>query len=221
MRTHFDFVLTPEQFNKAVRRNHQCLMRVLPTRWPVRFFSVALVAALVFMLLYTSDQLQGRYAAAIKPVWVATLVTLAAFTLSIFLYYRGLYRVMRGSHLAGIARTLSIEEGGLRATSPHGESFTRWSGIIGVDEVDDVVLLLLDNVSFDPIPASAFVSQQEKDAFIAYVRERISSTSVKDVAITPAATAVQTEAPGDTARISSRVFSPATKTFFTSLTQAF
>ena len=59
MRTHFDFALTPEQFIKAVKRNHQRLMRILPTRWLIQFFYVALVAALAFMLVYTSRLLQG------------------------------------------------------------------------------------------------------------------------------------------------------------------
>ena len=222
MRTHFDFVLTPEQFIKAVKRNHQRLMRILPTRWLIQFSYVALVAALAFMLVYTSRLLQGRHAAVINPVWVATLVTVAALMLYIFFYYRGLYRVMRGSgYVVDIARTVSIEESGLRATSPHGESFTRWSGIMDVDEVDDVVMLLFDNVSFNPIPASAFVSQQEKDAFIAYVRERIASATTQDLAISPLATPVQAVVPGDTVPASKRALSPATKTFFISLAQAF
>lgn len=174
MKTHFEFVLTPEQYIKVIKRNNQRLISKMPAGWLIQMAPLAMVAALTFLLIYSMDLQQGRYANAIKPIWIAALVALAAFGAYSILYYRGLNHVLRKhSYLAGIKTTLSIEEMGLRIASLQDVSITPWDGMKELVEIDDVLLMMQDSINFKVIPANAFSSTQEKKEFIAHVRERI------------------------------------------------
>lgn len=217
--------LTPKQFIKAMRRNNQRLMRALPAHWLLPVLSAAMVAAPVFMLMYTSDLLNSEYAAAIKPVWVGTLVTLAAYMLYTVFYYFGFNHVLRRSkRFIGGNMTVTLEDNGLRTVGGHGTAFTPWTAMDGVEEVDDVILLLLDNLYFIPLSATTFASAEEKNRFIAAVREHIASAA----ASAGAAMADRPAAP-PTAQDTAPVAAPtptaslrtALKTFFVSLGQAF
>ena len=226
MRIHFDFVLTSEQLIKAVRRNNQRLTRALPAYWLIQLSSFALVAALVFLVFHTSDILQGRQAATIKPVSVAALVALAAFVLYSVLYFRGFNHALRNSsHFTGIATNLLLEDSGLRITNLHGESLIPWSGMVAVEEVGDVVLVLLDNIYFHPIPASAFASPEEKRAFVDHLREQIAGATEQGSGLTPAPVASQSFATADTevtsAPLLATTLRSATKIFFANLAPAF
>jgi hypothetical protein len=178
MNTHLTFTLSPKQFAKTVKRNGQRLLRTFPAYWPIQFLSFAMVAGMTATLLLTHALTQGQYADAAKPAWITALSTLIAFFLYTLFYQRGLRQaLLRSTHHTNIETNLAIEGAGLRTQSAHGESFTPWSALIGVEEVDDVLLLLLDNVYYIPIPANAFASTHEKDAFIAHIRQAIQGTA--------------------------------------------
>ena len=222
----FQFIeLTPKQFIKAVRRNNQRLMRALPAHWLLQLLSAAMVAAPTFILMYTSDLLHGQYAAAIKPVRIAGLLTLAAFMLYTVLHYFSFNHVLRRSkRFVGSKTTVTLEENGLRTASSHGEAFTPWTAMRGVDEADDVILLLLDNLYFIPLSANTFASPQEKNQFVTAVRERISRAAAPAATPTPASVAPQLSTQQATpvaAPTPASSLRAATKTFFVSLAQAF
>lgn len=226
MRIHFDFVLTSEQFIKAVRRNNQRLTRALPGYWMIQLSSFALVAALVLLVFYTSGLLHGRHATAIKPIAVGAVVALAAFVLHSVLYFRSFNQALRNSrHFTDIATTLQLEDGGLRITNLHSESFMPWTGMVAVEEVGDVILVLLDNIYFHPIPASAFTSPEEKQAFIDHLREQIAGAAEQGSGLAPAPVASQSFAAADTTVTSAPLLATplrsATKIFFTNLALAF
>ncbi len=225
MKTSFSFELTPKQFVTAVRRNNQRTMRAMPAHWLIRVLSGAIVGGLTFTLLYSSDLLHGQYAAAMKPVWIGALVTLTAYVLYAALYYLSTNKVLRGSkRFVGSTTTITLEDRGLRAANSCGESFTPWDAMQGIEETGDTLLLLLDNLYFFPLSTSAFASQQEKHAFIAYVRERISSAGGLASTVTPAAMIAEPTAQSATpvaAPTLATTLKAARKTFFISLGQAF
>ena len=223
MKTHFVFTLSPEQFVKTAKRNGQRLLRAFPAYWPVQFLSFAMVAGMTATLLLTHNLMQGPHAVAVKPAWIAALITLSAFFLYTVVYYRSLYQALRrSSHHTNIQTTLTVEDPGLRTQSARGNSFIPWIALQGIEETGDVLLLLLDNVHYTPIPANAFESAQEKDEFVAHVRQAINSAAALTVTTSPTNIAVPTAAPLPTASDPSRAAKLKTlsKTLLISLGQA-
>ena len=194
----------------------------MPAHWLIRILSGALVGGLTFTLLYSTDFLHGPYAAVMKPVWIGALVTLTAYVLYAGLYYLDANKVLRGSkRFVGSTTTITLEERGVRATNSCGESFTPWDAMQGIEETGDTLLLLLDNLYFFPVSTRAFASPQEKHAFIAYVRERISSADGLASPVEPTAEpATQSGTPNATPTLATTL-KAARKTFFIGLAQAF
>jgi hypothetical protein len=173
MRTIFEYVITPEQFARAARRNHQRTVRAVPLASMARATWVVLWTALGSLFFYALDGSNGSYAAVMTPVIVLLALVMAALLLLLFVQYqslRGLHR--KNHHLAGVPCKLTIEKLGLRHSSPHRECMTLWSGWAGIEDADDFLFLLVDDY-FYPLPASAFESKEEKADFVSYVREQI------------------------------------------------
>lgn len=172
----FQYELTPKQFIKAIGRSNQRLMRAMPVHWLLQLLSAAVLAGPSFMLVYSLNLLDSQYAAAVQPLWVAALATLTAHLLYILLRHHAFNRALsQNCRFVGTRTSLTLESGGLRTSSAHGESFTPWAAMQGVELADDVILLLLDKLYFIPVPADAFASQQDRESFIAQVRARIAS----------------------------------------------
>ena len=187
MRTSFDFILTPAQFARAVEHNNRRLIRNSPMLWLVSLCSVSLWAALSFALLYSLNVMGDQSWRTVRPLLAAAAVIAGSFVLYRVLSARGVDQLFRKvNHLAGVPRTLRVEATGLRDIGPHSDSLISWSGIIGVEEIDDAILLIIDDVTFHPIAASAFESAAEKDEFIGHVRARTAGT-VTSAAAAPAA----------------------------------
>ncbi|HEY3306039.1 MAG TPA: YcxB family protein [Candidatus Binatia bacterium] len=72
---------------------------------------------------------------------------------------------------------MTIEQAGLRHNSPNWESTTKWSGLIRVDDSHGVVLLLTDDLYFYIVPDAAFESGEEKQAFLAHLREKVGAAA--------------------------------------------
>jgi len=216
----FQSELTPKQFIQAIRRNNRRLMRALPAHWLLQLLSVVLVAGPSFILAYAFDLLDSQYATAVEPVWIAALATLAAFALYLVLHHRGFDHVLsQNRRFVGNRTTLTVENGGLRTSSAHGEGFTPWTAMQGVEQADDVILLLLDNLYFIPVSADAFPSPRERETFIAQVRERIASAAALPA---PAPTAPSPEPTRQTAPAASAPSAKAAaRIFLAGLAQAF
>ena len=172
MRNTFAFVVTPKEFAKAAGHNHERSARGTPSvpSW------VLLCASLGMLFFYALGRSHGRYAAVMTPVALLLALAMGALLLHLFLRYRFLRGLRYKHHFpAGVTCKVTIEELGLRINSPHRESMIRWLGWNGVDELEDLILLRVDDAHGYPLPASAFESKDEQAAFLAYVRERIRS----------------------------------------------
>ena len=197
MRTTFEFILTPEHFSKALTRNNQRMIHALSLRWLVQITSLVISATFIFLFAYALNGSLGSYSTVLRPVLVLLVVGGAAVLLNIFLKRRGFIRLAQTkNHLVGVPCQLTIEDAGLLHRSPNWESLTRWSGFVGITEAEGVVLLLVDNAYFYPLPASTFASNEEKEAFVAYVRDKIAAASreypSQSMVFAPRATSIET-----------------------------
>jgi hypothetical protein len=139
------------------------MMQALSLRWLVQITSLVISATFIFLFSYALNGSLGSYPTVLRPVVVLLVVGGAAMLLNIFLKRRGFIRLAQTkNHLVGVPCQLTIEDAGLLHRSPNWESLTRWSGFIGITEAEGVVLLLVDNVYFYPLPASAFGSNAKR-----------------------------------------------------------
>ena len=223
MKTEYEFELTAKQLSTAFNRNTRRMTRTFPGWWLIRILPVMLTAAATFILFYALNGAHARYAAVMKPIWIAALVLLATSSFYSWLYKRGFGRALRSSTWFIERRTmLTLEDQGLRIANAYHDSFICWQAIRGVEECGDVILLVLDNIHFSPIPTTAFASQDEKAAFIAHVRNASANVGERDFPEAQMASAEPEGAANET------LLSPrhkrrgaAIRTFFLSLAQAY
>ncbi len=64
-------------------------------------------------------------------------------------------------------RTITLEKEGLRSSSARGEAWIPWKSIQSIEEYDEQILLYFDDLSFVPVPGSAFADDAERDLFLA------------------------------------------------------
>jgi hypothetical protein len=181
MKTEYEFELTAKQLSTAFNRNTRRVTRAFPGWWLIRILPVMLTAAATFILFYALNGAHARDAAVMKPIWIAALILLASSSFYSWVYKRDFGRALRSSTwFIGRRTMLTLEDQGLRIANDCHDSFIRWHAIRGVEECGDVILLILDNIHFSPIPTTAFASQEEKEAFIAHVRNTSASANVGD-----------------------------------------
>lgn len=203
MKTAFEFALTAEQFVKAVRYNHQRFTRSLPAQTLMRALPVVIGAGLAFIFTYSVVPSNGRHTAAnaalLQPVWIAALVVTIALLIFNAVNSRRINSAFGHSRRhVGVQTTMTLEENGFRTSNSYYDAFTPWTAVVGVVEVNDVVILLLDNIAFIAISMSPFESSQEKDEFIAHVKSRIPKTTADEHAPTPLVTTAPLNEPSST-----------------------
>ncbi|MSP39757.1 MAG: hypothetical protein EXR70_14820 [Deltaproteobacteria bacterium] len=188
MKTTFTFTLTSEQFAVAVRyRNQQRALR-MPLRRSMKFFSYVAWLAMI-AALFTAQYYNG-YSAVTNSLYVMAL----AYTGYSLLHGRSFDRLYRSeNHLIGVSTEISVEEDGLHQTSPNYRSTIAWASLRGVEESDELLLLVIDEMHFLPVPTSAFESPAEKAEFVADINRRIAAAG--SVAITSSAPPLVTTAP--------------------------
>ena len=119
----------------------------------------------------SGGQIHERAGASV--VQISLYVMAASYTLYYLLYGRALDQLCRtDNHLMGVPTELRVEDDGLYHSSTNCRSVITWSGLKVIDEVGCVLLLGLDKLHFLPIPTSVFESREEKDGFIAYLKEK-------------------------------------------------
>ena len=111
-------------------------------------------------------------------LWLAVAVfTSMAFSLSSQLLLRR--RLFRGLAAMDGAlrdkRIITLEEEGLRSRSDRGEAWIPWNSIQSIEEHGGQILLYFDDVSFVPVPSSAFADDAERDLLLEELRRRVSS----------------------------------------------
>jgi hypothetical protein len=170
MKASYTYTLSPGEFARAAMRRHP-----LPA-WmrPAGFLAVvALLGPLAFLatISYGHRNVPG------KGVFIAALVAILGYLLSALLTRRATLKMLRGStYNAGSPRTLTIQEAGVRLSGAADDVFHPWSAFSGIEEHGGIVHLMLDRLSFHPIPGTAFESPAERAEFVDFVRGKIGST---------------------------------------------
>lgn len=180
MRITFTYTLTGEQFAVASRYRNQQFVRRMPLRRSMQFVAWVAWIAMVVALFTAQDRDPS------SAVAISLYVMTAGYTLYILLTSRGMDRLYRSeNHLVGVPTELRVEGDGLYHSGPGCRSMIAWSGLRGVEEIGDMLLLSLDELHFLPVPTSAFESQAEKADFIAYVNQRIAAAASEAMTATP------------------------------------
>lgn len=155
-------------------------------------FNILLFA--VFGILGTMAY--GQRTVPAKIVLAAALTGMVAALLLAWIARRGMVVSLREStFMAGLPRTLALEEEGVRITSAHENAFHPWPAFSGVEQRQGIVYLMLDRLSFHPIPFAAFESDAEREEFVAYVAGRIGQATAPVSVAIPVATGEQAPLP--------------------------
>ena len=116
MRNTFEFVVTPKEFAKAVRRNHERSACGTPS---VRASWVVLCASLGVLFFYALGRSHGPYAIVMTPVALLLALAMGALLLHLFLRYRFLVDFVTSITIpASVTCKLTVEELGLRISLP-------------------------------------------------------------------------------------------------------
>jgi len=192
LRTEYEFQCTQAECTAALKFNQSRLLRRLQ-RTPIAAalrvlaFSASFLFVLLTVLLVYSGSRQ-RLAFFVFALLVVSLWSRIAWQHRLFRSIAIADTSLSGSHL------MTIEEGGLRARNSNKESFVGWSGIRSIEEVGGLILLYLDDVSFTPIPASAFSDSTERAEFLAELRRRTAAEEkTEPVAIVQTTSSQSTE----------------------------
>lgn len=184
MRTLFDFKLETSQLITAAGRNAQRMIRGLEHGRMLSILSGVILATAFLIPLDALILSEHDHLTQVRPIWIAALLLIAASILAAALDRRTLDWAWKQSTWFTTPSQLAIEETGLRIINAHSNAFFAWAAIAGVEEVGDVILLLLDNIHFVPIPTSAFATQEEKAAFLAHIQKTGADARTSD--FTPA-----------------------------------
>src|SRR5215470_3838033 len=174
LRTEYEFQCTQAECTAALKFNQSRLLRRLqrspiPAALRVLAFSasflfVLLAVLLVYALVYSGSR--QRLAYFVFGLLLVSIWSRIAWQHRLFRSIAIADTSLSGSHL------MTIEEGGLRTRNSNRESFVGWSGVRSIEEDGGLILLYLDDVSFIPIPASAFSDSTERAEFLAELRRR-------------------------------------------------
>ena len=192
LRTEYEFQCTQAECTAALKFNQSRVLRRLqrspiPAALRVLAFSASFLFVLLTVLLVYSGSRQ-RLAFFVFGLLLVSLWSRIAWQHRLF---RSI--AIADTSLSG-SRLMTIEEGGLRSRNSNRESFVGWSGIRSIEEVGGLILLYLDDVSFIPIPASAFPDSTERAEFLAELRRRTAAEEMTEpVAVVQTTSSQSTE----------------------------
>ena len=86
-------------------------------------------------------------------------------------YRRGLAPAERGS-LTG-ARQLTLTDDGIRQSGATHDAFTRWDGVVSVEQTPTHVFLMTDRLAGYIVPRRAFADAAAGAAFVDFARARV------------------------------------------------
>jgi hypothetical protein len=173
MRTTFTNHLTAAEYHLALRT----LQRQSAARMPLRHLMTLLqvtfgiASGIAIVNLLTAGGLPRDFRQAVVAMFFV------AFIGATWIGLRGLRRLAAASvgRLHDSQGTLEIGDDGIDLHGAKGGSFTRWSAIEGVDEVNGVLLLRLDDLRALIVSGTAFNDPGERAAFVSFARTRIAA----------------------------------------------
>ncbi len=167
--------LTPEHYQSYRLLS---LRRLSTTKgWKKQVTTLGVGALLGLALLvavqsgYISDQsVQAAFAGALLA---GLVMFLATFMRS------GLARSTVGTHnaLIGEFKLVAYDNGGIQITGRHITSSYEWTAFLEVTLSRELLVLWIDRGAGVIIPSRAFADNDEKQAFIEYVKERMAANS--------------------------------------------
>ena len=185
MLTTIAYELDADHYATLLKRNQQRLMRQRSS-WTRRVvYQATLIMVFVAVGLLVSEAWLGGG----EGKWPALALLVGVVVLGVqqaLLQESMLRRIAEGSCFVRGRRVLEVKDDGLRWASDDGTSFVAWPAIRSLETANDDLLIYLDDVSFIPVPASAFASHAEQADFVALLRQRIGGAAVPTG--TPAAT---------------------------------
>ena len=105
------------------------------------------------------------------PSVAATSLLLLAIWWVISREYRRGLAPLPGGSLVG-ARRVELADAGVRQLADRHEAFTRWSGILAIEETGTHVFFMTDRLAGYIVPRRAFADAQAWHAFVAFARDR-------------------------------------------------
>ena len=172
LRRAFEYELTEAEALAALEVNQVRLGRRLQRS--ARISALGILAGmawlgLVYLLFFFTIEHER------SPLRVLAVVALLCGigALSRFALQRLTFRIIAaGTGSLHGRRSVSIAEDGLRCRGPSEETSIGWSGIRSIEEQGGQVFIYVDDFSFIPISASAFVDAKERAALVAELRRR-------------------------------------------------
>ena len=134
--------------------------------------------ALGFTLgLYISAAVLGRGGHAVPPLLAFSILSLAffAYLVSSLLRRRKIWSSIQTAPLRQGVQSLSYDDSGLRLSGPGWRLDLDWSALQDVVETPQALLLLLGDLDYQPIPASAFADPAAQAACAAALRARLTA----------------------------------------------
>ena len=175
----YEVQLTDAECIAALRFNQARLLRRLPRSWLGTVLKIFSVTAWAGLGIFASSVLSfvGDERTPIAMLWRLSVVAapLALFLMQYELRGRLFRSIAAGDIALRRRRTISLEEGGLRAASVDGETWLPWSAVKSIEECGEQILVYFDGVSFIPIPGSAFTNPSARAEFLAGIRCRVSA----------------------------------------------
>jgi len=174
MKDLYSFSLSPDHFVGTLRRGSARVGERIHTRGLV---AVATATCILALAAIAAEILTDGTFFAPNHVLIPGMAAFAAgcAALAVFARHHGILLLHRRSGFVPGPRQLGIDDDGLWSQGPHGEAFTRWSGLSAIEEYRDMVLVWSDDVHAELIPFDAFESPGQRGEFIALVRGKIAA----------------------------------------------
>ncbi|MDS4012078.1 MAG: C13 family peptidase [Defluviicoccus sp.] len=166
------YELGAEQYAALLTHNQQRLVRQR-WQWPRR---IAYQATLMLVSAAVALLVGGIWLDSRGGNWLALALVGGIVLLGIqqAMFQKDLSRrIAEGSCLVRRPRVLEVGDDGLRWANDDGTTFIAWPAIQSLETACGHVLIYVDDVSFIPVPETAFASRAELADFLALLRERI------------------------------------------------
>lgn len=168
------YELGADHYAALLKHNQQRLMRQRSS-WARRAaYQATLILVCAAVVLLVSEAWLGNR----EGKWpaLALLVGIVLLGIQQALFQNEILdRIAKGSCLVRRPRILEVGDDGLRWANDDGTTFVAWPAIRSLETACGHVLIYLDDVSFIPVPESAFASPAEQADFVARLRARIAS----------------------------------------------
>lgn len=174
MPTTLAYELDADHYAALLKHNQQRLMRQRSSMTRRVAYQATLILVCVAVGMLVSEAWLGSGEGKWPALALLVGIVLLAVQQALF-QNRLLRRIAAGSCLVRGPRVLEVVDDGLRWASDDGTSFVAWPAIRSLETVSEHILIYLDDVSFIPVPASAFASRAEQADFVALLWQRIAS----------------------------------------------